>query len=69
MANGFLVIGTILMLIEHIESILVGRVIYGIGCGIFSVFVPKFSKTLLSKQALVNETTPVELRGVLGVMT
>ena len=58
-------------MIGNIYVILVGRIIYGIGCGIFSVFVPKFSNlfTLVLTLLIVNETAPTEIKGTLGVLT
>jgi len=40
-------------------AITIGRFIYGISNGAFSVFVPLY----------INETAPIEMKGSLGVLT
>lgn len=77
MTNIPLVIGVGLTLSGNLPTMVVGRFIYGLSSGSFSVFVPKFSKfalyytKMLITQYLfiVSETAPVELKGPVGVMT
>ena len=54
-----LVIGTFISLIESYETLCIGRYIYGLGAGSFSVFCPLF----------VTETSPIEVSGPLGANT
>jgi MFS family permease len=49
-ANAFVIIGCGISMINNIWVILVGRFIWGLGAGSFTVFVPKF----------INETAPTE---------
>lgn len=49
--NVVLTIGVVIMMIENVYAIMLGRFIFGLACGAFSVFVPKFSK---NTQSLVN---------------
>jgi len=58
-ANGVLCLGSAICLIPNIWVILVGRLIWGLGSGAFTVFVPKF----------INETAPTEYKGAFGVMS
>jgi len=58
-ANAILCLGSAFCLIENIWLILVGRLIFGLGSGAFTVFVPKF----------INETAPTEYKGAFGVMS
>ncbi len=44
MANIFVVVGTGITLIQSEMAIIIGRFIYGIAAGSFSVLVPGFSK-------------------------
>ncbi len=44
MANIFVVVGTVITLIQSEIAIICGRFIYGIAAGTFSVLVPVFSK-------------------------
>jgi MFS family permease len=58
--NNFIVcLGAAITLIPNTYVITVGRFIYGISNGAFSVFVPLY----------INETAPLEIKGPLGVMT
>jgi hypothetical protein len=43
LTNAVVVLGAGLTLIESFPVILIGRFVYGLACGSFSVFVPKFS--------------------------
>lgn len=57
--NLIVMVGAGITLIPNVYAITVGRFIYGISNGAFSVFVPLY----------INETSPVEMKGSLGVMT
>jgi MFS family permease len=57
--NIVVCIGAGITLYDNEYVITVGRFIYGLSNGAFSVFVPLY----------INETAPVELKGPLGVMT
>lgn len=50
-ANIFIIIGSSITLIPSYPSLLIGKIIYGIGVGAFNVFVPK----------IVNEMSPIEI--------
>jgi len=51
--NIILAIGCILCLVKNIYVVTVGRFIFGLSAGSFSVFVPSY----------INEVTPTELKG------
>lgn len=57
--NIIVMIGAGITLIPNDYSMVVGRFIYGMASGAFSVFVPLY----------INETAPLELKGPLGVLT
>lgn len=57
--NLLVVIGAGISLIKSIPAIVIGRFLYGLAAGIFSVYVPAF----------INELAPVEMRGPLGSWT
>lgn len=57
--NIVVCVGAGITLIPNEYVMTVGRFIYGISNGAFSVFVPLY----------INETAPIELKGPLGVMT
>ena len=57
--NVFVIVASGLCLIDNIYVIVVGRFIYGMASGAFTVFVPKF----------INETAPTELKGPFGTLT
>lgn len=59
LTNILVCAGAAITLVENPYAILVGRFIYGIANGSFSVFVPLF----------INETAPIEMKGPIGVMT
>lgn len=64
LANLLLIIGCALPIVEIngknlLALVMVGRFIYGMSTGAFSVFVPSY----------INELTPVELRGPFGTAT
>jgi MFS family permease len=46
-------------LVGGFNVLLVGRLLYGIACGGFSVFCPKY----------ISEASPVELKGPAGCLT
>lgn len=58
-ANGLLVFGVSLTLINEFWVLCVGRVFYGISVGGFSVYCPKF----------ISEITPTEIKGPAGALT
>lgn len=58
-ANVFLIVGVILTLISEFWVLCLGRVIYGISVGAFSVFCPKY----------ISETAPTEIKGPAGALS
>ena len=58
-ANVLLIIGCSLTLIKNLPVIAVGRFLFGLSAGTFSVFVPSY----------INEVTPTELKGQFGSAT
>lgn len=58
-ANLILILGSGLSLIEGYGWLLVGRFIYGVSIGVFSVFCPKY----------IGETVPKEVSGPFGTLT
>ena len=58
-ANVVLIIGVLISFIDKYELLCLGRLIYGLGSGSFSVLVPLF----------INETAPIEIKGPLGALT
>ena len=59
LSNFVLVIGVSLTLINQFWVLCLGRFIYGISIGAFSVFCPKY----------IAETSPVEIKGPAGALT
>ena len=67
MSNIFVVLGSaICILAENLDDkvtslvvLIVGRFIYGLACGSFSLFCPKY----------IAETSPVEIKGPTGFMS
>jgi len=57
--NFFVIVGAGLCCIQNWECLIVGRFVYGLAAGSFSVFCPKY----------ISETAPVEVRGPAGGMT
>ena len=57
--NVLVLIGCSLLLIKELYVIYVGRFLFGLAGGAFSVFVPSF----------INEVTPTELKGQFGSST
>lgn len=71
-ANVLVIIGAGVTTIRAEPAIVVGRFIYGLATGSFSVLVPSFSnKTpkFLIILCIVNEVAPTELKGPLGAVT
>ncbi len=58
-ANIVLIIGCLLTLFQNIYIVVIGRLIFGLAAGSFTVFVPSF----------INELTPIELKGPYGSAT
>mmetsp|Transcript_6030 Transcript_6030/g.9742 ORF Transcript_6030/g.9742 Transcript_6030/m.9742 type:complete len:132 (+) Transcript_6030:281-676(+) len=58
LANFVVMLGCGLTLIPNSTSVLVGRFIYGLAAGAFSVFCPKY----------LNEIAPLEMTGPIGSM-
>jgi MFS family permease len=58
-ANIVLIVGCGLTLIQNIYIVVVGRFLFGLAAGSFTVFVPSF----------INELTPTELKGPFGSAT
>ncbi len=67
-ANLFVIVGAGITLIENEVAITIGRFIYGMASGSFSVLVPGFSKVFILT-ILVNELAPTELKGPFGALT
>jgi MFS family permease len=59
LTNIVVCVGSGIVLIPNKIALIIGRFIYGIANGSFSVFVPLF----------INETAPIEIKGPVGVMT
>ena len=59
LANLVVIIGCSLTLVKVKEVVAVGRFIFGLAGGAFTVFVPSF----------INEVTPTELKGPFGSAT
>ena len=67
MTNIFVVIGSLLCVLADQLSdtmtslivLIIGRFVYGLACGSFSVFCPKY----------IAETSPVEIKGPTGFMS
>ena len=57
--NLIVIIGGLLTLIDNISIFIVGRALYGIAAGGYSVFCPKY----------ISEVSPSELKGPLGCLT
>lgn len=57
--NFMVFLGAGLTLIENIPAIIIGRFIFGLASGTFSVLVPGF----------INELCPTELKGPVGTVT
>lgn len=68
LANLLVIVGAGVTLIRNEIAITVGRFVYGMASGSFSVLVPGFSNWYCFI-FLVNELAPVELKGPLGAIT
>ena len=58
-SNFLVFLGAGLTLIENVPAIIIGRFIFGLASGTFSVLVPGF----------INELCPTELKGPVGTIT
>ena len=59
LTNLFVIVGAGLTLIDDEYLVLVGRFFYGVSCGCFSVFCPKY----------ISEVAPVEVKGPAGAFS
>jgi MFS family permease len=59
LSNAIVIVGASLTLVKNTPTVAVGRFLYGLAAGAFSVFVPSF----------INEITPTELKGPFGSAT
>ena len=59
MMNIFTIIGAFMTLIDHTGIFVMGRFLYGVACGGFSVFCPKY----------IAEASPIELKGPAGCLS
>jgi len=59
LCNAVVILGATLTLVKNLPTVAVGRFLYGLAAGAFSVFVPSF----------INEITPTELKGPFGSAT
>ena len=57
--NLIVIIGGLLTLVDNMTIFIIGRALYGIAAGGYSVFCPKF----------ISEVTPSELKGPLGCLS
>jgi SP family myo-inositol transporter-like MFS transporter 13 len=58
-SNFFVIVGAGLTLISNSSVVLVGRGLYGVACGCFSVFCPKY----------ISEAAPTEVKGPAGALS
>ena len=59
LTNIIVIVGASLTLIENYPCLCIGRFLYGMATGSFSVFCPKY----------INEVAPVEIKGPAGSLT
>ena len=59
LANGLLTLGVTFTLFDDYVYLCIGRFIYGLSVGTFSVFCPKY----------ISETAPIEVKGPAGALT
>lgn len=59
LANGLLTLGVTFTLFDDYVYLCIGRFIYGLSVGTFSVFCPKY----------ISETAPTEVKGPAGALT
>lgn len=57
--NLIVIVGGLLTLVDNMTIFIIGRALYGIAAGGYSVFCPKF----------ISEVTPSELKGPLGCLS
>jgi MFS family permease len=58
-ANIFVVTGVLFTLVNDFTALCIGRFIYGMSVGAFSVFCPKY----------ISETAPIEVKGPAGALS
>jgi MFS family permease len=59
LTNIFVIIGSVLSLMDNYILLITGRLLYGVAAGSFSVFCPKY----------INETAPTSIKGSLGALS
>ena len=59
LSNAVLIVGVALTLISEFWVLCIGRAIYGISVGAFSVFCPRY----------ISETAPLEIKGPAGALS
>ena len=59
LSNAVLIVGVCMTLVDDFIVLCVGRFIYGLAVGGFSVFCPKY----------IAETSPIEIKGPAGALT
>lgn len=59
LTDGVIIIAAAMTLVPNFISLCIGRFIYGLGVGGFSVFCPKF----------IAETAPIEVKGPAGALS
>jgi MFS family permease len=59
LTNVFVMVGAAMTLVDNWPIFLMGRFLYGVACGGFSVFCPKY----------ISEVAPIELKGPAGGLT
>ena len=57
--NGIIIVGAGITLVNSFVALMIGRLIYGVGVGGFSVYCPKF----------IAETAPIEVKGPAGALS
>mgnify|MGYP001123620293 CR=1 FL=1 len=59
LSNVVLTVGVLLSIINSFPLLCIGKFIYGVSIGCFSVFCPKY----------IEETAPLEIKGPSGALT
>jgi len=59
LTNIFVIAGAGSTLVFNVSMLMIGRFLYGIACGCYSVFCPKY----------ISETAPVEVKGPAGALS
>lgn len=57
--NLIVIVGCLLTLVDNVTVFIIGRGLYGIAAGGYSVFCPKY----------ISEVSPTELKGPAGCLT